>query len=79
MTTDVNNAMNQSELEGNTWNRRQARENACEEVTNGKAKPTRNYFWRNWKSLCCEKLIMHGEGRYLRAVLGLILIIKMFV
>ena len=35
ITTDANNTMNQSELEANTCNRRQARENACEQVTIG--------------------------------------------
>ena len=33
MTTNTNYPMNQSELEANTCNRRQARENACERVT----------------------------------------------
>ena len=32
ITTDTNNAMNQSKLEGNACNRRQARENGCEQV-----------------------------------------------
>ena len=31
ITTDVNSAMNQSELKANTCNRRQARENACKQ------------------------------------------------
>ena len=32
ITTNTNYPMNQSELEANTCNRRQARENACEQV-----------------------------------------------
>ena len=35
MTTDVNSAMNQSESEANACNRRQARENACDQVMIG--------------------------------------------
>ena len=35
VTTDTNNTMSQSEHEANTCNRRQARENACEQVTSG--------------------------------------------
>ena len=35
ITTDENNTRNQSELEANTCNRRQARENACDQVTIG--------------------------------------------
>ena len=35
ITTNTNYPMNQSELEANTCNRRQARENACEQVAIG--------------------------------------------
>lgn len=33
ITGDSNNPMNQSEIEKNTWNRRQAREHSGEQVT----------------------------------------------
>ena len=35
ITTNTNYPMNQSELEANTWKRRQEQENACERVANG--------------------------------------------
>ena len=35
ITTNTNYAMNQSELEANTSNQRQGRENACEQVVIG--------------------------------------------
>ena len=35
ITIGANRTMNQAELETNTCNRRQARENACEQVKNG--------------------------------------------
>ena len=47
--TDANNAINQSELETNPCNRRQARENACTQVTIGFGF-TSDWF-RNWREV----------------------------
>ena len=47
---EVNSTMNQSELEANTCNRPQARENACEQVTIGFG--LASYWLRKWRELC---------------------------
>jgi len=41
--------MNQSELEANTCNRRQARENACEQVAIGLS--FTSDWWRKWREI----------------------------
>ena len=48
ITADVNSAMNQSDLEANTCNRRQARENACEKGVIGFS------FAFHWLKKWCE-------------------------
>ena len=50
ITTDVNSAVNQSELEENARNRRKARENACEQVTIGFG--FASDWLRKWRELC---------------------------
>ena len=47
---DVNSAINQSDLEANTCNRRQARENVCVQVVIGFG--FASHWLRNWRQFC---------------------------
>ena len=53
ITKNVNNTMDQSELEANTCNRCQARENACERGTIGFS--LASHWLKKWCQLCQRK------------------------